>query len=131
MARKSKIIPGPSRLSGILAQLKKEPRPSLVAVKRIELTLAARNDHFGARCEFDRMSGLQLEADVGDRHFVKEDLPRIRYANPNIDIEVKRVPKSLGDTWRPEIVIERSAFVDLCFARDIATYGHRHTRFCF
>lgn len=41
-----------------------------------------------------------------DRHFVKEDLPRIRYANPAIDIQVNRLPKSREDTWQPEMVME-------------------------
>jgi hypothetical protein len=51
MPRKVKALPGPSRLSGILASLKQEPRPVLsAAVKRISLSYAAKNDHFGARC---------------------------------------------------------------------------------
>ncbi|KAI0935604.1 hypothetical protein AcV5_003984 [Taiwanofungus camphoratus] len=88
MPRKPKTIPGPSRLSKILANLTKEPRPRLPSIKSLKLTLALRNDHFGAR------------------HFVKEDLPRIRYANPAIDIQVNRLPKSREDTWQPEMVME-------------------------
>jgi len=44
-----KPLPGPSRLSQILQNLNKAPRATLVGVKSISLTLAQRNDHFGAR----------------------------------------------------------------------------------
>ncbi|OBZ79426.1 hypothetical protein A0H81_00220, partial [Grifola frondosa] len=97
MVRKPKTIPGPSRLSQILVQLTKEPRPRLAGLKSLHLTLAARNDHFGAR------------------HFVKEDLPRIRYANPEIEIQVNKTPKSLSDRWKPEMIIEFSE-VDILVA---------------
>jgi hypothetical protein len=46
---KLKVAP-PSRLSGILANLHKEPKPSLQGVKKLSLSYAAKNDHFGARC---------------------------------------------------------------------------------
>jgi hypothetical protein len=49
MPRKPKFIPGPSRLSIILKELNKEPKLSLTGLQGISLTLAARNDHFGAR----------------------------------------------------------------------------------
>lgn len=89
MARKGpRAIPGPSRLSQILLHLNKAPRPHLAGLKSLKLTLAARNDHFGAR------------------HFLKEDLPRIRYANPNLNIEVSKLPRTVGDTWKPEMVLE-------------------------
>ncbi len=39
-------------------------------------------------------------------HFARNDLPRIRYANPSIEIQVNKVPKSVGDTWRPEMQLE-------------------------
>jgi len=79
---------GPSRLSQILKNLNKAPRPALAGVKAITLTLAQRNDHFGAR------------------HFLKEDLPRIRYANPKLDIQVNKLVKSKDETWSPELVLE-------------------------
>ncbi|CDO71733.1 hypothetical protein BN946_scf184920.g17 [Trametes cinnabarina] len=88
MPRKPKTIPGPSRLSGILARLTQEPRPHLPNLKSLRLTYAYRNDHFGAR------------------HFVKEDLPRIRYANPTVDIQVDKKPKTKEETWKPELVVE-------------------------
>ncbi|KAI0791780.1 hypothetical protein C8Q75DRAFT_715513 [Abortiporus biennis] len=80
--------PGPSRLSKILANLKKEPKPQLQNVKALKLTMAQRNDHFGAR------------------HFAKDDLPRIRYVNPKLEIEVNKMPKGVADTWKPELVVE-------------------------
>ncbi|KAH9949470.1 hypothetical protein B0H21DRAFT_728083 [Amylocystis lapponica] len=88
MPRRPKTIPGPSRLSKILAQLTASPRPQLTNVKSLRLTLALRNDHFGAR------------------HFVKEDLPRIKYANPAVDIQVNKVPKTAAELWQPEMAVE-------------------------
>ncbi|KZT68837.1 hypothetical protein DAEQUDRAFT_691975 [Daedalea quercina L-15889] len=88
MPRRLKAPLGPSRLSQILQALKREPRPQLDTVKSLKLTLAFRNDHFGAR------------------HFVKEDLRRIRYANPNMDIHVNKVLKTPGEAWSPEMQVE-------------------------
>ncbi|KAF8266636.1 hypothetical protein EI94DRAFT_1802830 [Lactarius quietus] len=85
-----KPLPGPSRLSKILQNLNRAPRPTLVGVKSIALTLAQRNDHFGAR------------------HFLKEEMPRIRYANPKIDIQVNKLPKTKEEAWKPELVLEFS-----------------------
>ena len=39
-------------------------------------------------------------------HFLKEDLPRIRYANPKIDIRVNKLVKTKDETWQPELVLE-------------------------
>ena len=39
-------------------------------------------------------------------HFLKDDLPRIRYANPKIDIQVNKLPKTRDETWEPELVLE-------------------------
>ncbi|KAI9510689.1 hypothetical protein F5148DRAFT_1281640 [Russula earlei] len=83
-------LPGPSRLSKILQSLTKAPRATLVGVRCITLTLAQRNDHFGAR------------------HFLKEDLPRIRYANPKIDIKVNKLVKQKDESWHPELFLEFS-----------------------
>ncbi|KAI0044059.1 hypothetical protein FA95DRAFT_1608845 [Auriscalpium vulgare] len=79
---------GPSRLSKVMAQLNKAPRPQLVGLQSLKLTLAFRNDHWGAR------------------HFLKEDLPRIRYANPKLDIQVTRKIKTKEETWDPELVLQ-------------------------
>jgi len=43
---------------------------------------------------------------MGARHFVKEELPRIRWANPLLDIAVQKVPKTRDDTWPPQATIE-------------------------
>ncbi|KIK43841.1 hypothetical protein CY34DRAFT_803346 [Suillus luteus UH-Slu-Lm8-n1] len=88
MPRKPKFIPGPSRLSVILKELNEQPRLSLTGLRGISLKLAAKNDHFGAR------------------HFVKEELRRIRYANPQLNVEVNKFPKPLQDNWTPEMVVE-------------------------
>lgn len=52
-----KPLLGPSRLSKILQNLNRAPRPVLVGVKSITLTLAQRNDHFGAR--YDSQSSIR------------------------------------------------------------------------
>ncbi|KAI0079072.1 hypothetical protein K474DRAFT_1618178 [Panus rudis PR-1116 ss-1] len=88
MPRTPKFTPGPSRLSRILQNLTRQPKPIITNLKALKLTLAAKNDHWGAR------------------HFVKEELPRIRYANPGAEIEVNKVPKSPSDGWKPEMVVE-------------------------
>lgn len=55
-----------------------------------------------------------------DRDFVKNHLPRIRYANPNLDIEVQKVPKTPEERWRPELEVELGALkkpnLHLCLA---------------
>ncbi|TDL22287.1 hypothetical protein BD410DRAFT_788532 [Rickenella mellea] len=89
MPRKVKVIPGPSKLSQVLEVLNKVPRPALAELQALRLKMAARNDHFGAR------------------HFVRDDLPRIRYANPTLKIEVNKVKKLKEDKqWKPEIELE-------------------------
>lgn len=37
---------------------------------------------------------------------MKEELRRIRYANPLLKVEVNKLPKPLQDNWTPEIVVE-------------------------
>jgi len=86
MARGAKRLPrGPSDLSRLVAHLKAPPKLSLPSINSLRLTLAARNDHFGAR------------------HFLKEQLPRIRFANPDLDIQVRKMTKGIKDEWRPEL----------------------------
>ncbi|GJJ13848.1 hypothetical protein Clacol_008105 [Clathrus columnatus] len=77
----------PSRITKILQHLKKEPRPLLPAFRSLKLTYAFRNDHFGAR------------------HFVKEDLPRIAYSNPTLEIAVNKIPKKPEDVLVPEMEV--------------------------
>ncbi|KAJ6513451.1 hypothetical protein C8R45DRAFT_776702, partial [Mycena sanguinolenta] len=78
---------GPSKLSQLVAHLRAAPKLSLPAISSLRLTLAARNDHFGAR------------------HFLKEQLPRIRFANPDLDIQVRKMNKRPHDEWRPELEV--------------------------
>ncbi|KAF8170366.1 hypothetical protein BJ912DRAFT_861193 [Pholiota molesta] len=89
MPPRSETIPGGIvRLSKLLSHLNAPPKLVLPAVKRLRLSLAAKGDHFGAQ------------------DFVKNHLPRIRYANPNLDIEVQKVPKAPDERWRPEMEVE-------------------------
>ena len=60
------------------------------------------------------------------RHFVKNDLCRIQYANPDLKISVNKVPKSPEDTWLPEMVL---VFRMLCFYFFL-TRGSRLTFLC-
>ncbi|EED77782.1 predicted protein, partial [Postia placenta Mad-698-R] len=83
-----KALLGPSKLSKVLENLNKAPRPQLEAIKSLKLTYAQRNDHFGAR------------------HFVKEDLPRIRFVNPDMEIRVNKLPRAPEHKWQPEMVVE-------------------------
>jgi len=78
---------GPSRLSKILAGLTTRPRLELRSLQSLKLTLAAKNDHFGAR------------------HFVREQLPRIRYANPDLNIQVSKLTKHPSDQLKPQMML--------------------------
>ncbi|TFK71728.1 hypothetical protein BDN72DRAFT_837307 [Pluteus cervinus] len=84
MSRKQ-ALQGPSRLSKILTHLEASPRLALPQLKALRVSLAFQNDHFGAR------------------HFVKEQLPRIRWANPTLDIQVERALKTEKQQWKPEM----------------------------
>ncbi|THH30401.1 hypothetical protein EUX98_g3800 [Antrodiella citrinella] len=88
MPRKAKVVLGPSNLSKVLESLTKGPKPDMAKLKLLKLTYATRNDHFGAR------------------HFAKNDLPRIRYANPSVTIEVNKLQKTKEESWKPEMVVE-------------------------
>ena len=44
------------------------------------------------------------------RHFIQESLPRIRYANPDLDIEVVKWRKEKNDHWRPELALTFGSF---------------------
>ncbi|KAG6874139.1 hypothetical protein C0995_005556 [Termitomyces sp. Mi166 len=80
--------PSPSHLAKVIANLVTAPKLTLTNLKSIKLSLAFRNDHFGAR------------------HFVKDHLPRIRWANPNLDIQVEKWRKTKEEAWRPEMELE-------------------------
>jgi len=86
-------LPKPSSLSKTLSQLTRSPQvklPSLPhnGVKRLKLTLATRNAHFGAR------------------HFLKDELPRLAFSNPNLDIAVERKEHLRSEPWAPELLVE-------------------------
>ncbi|ESK95561.1 hypothetical protein Moror_12635 [Moniliophthora roreri MCA 2997] len=83
-----KALTEPIRLQKILDHLHATPKLTLVGLRSLKLSYAYRNDHFGAR------------------HFVKEELPRIRYANPLLKIEVDKAPKLREEQWRPEMELE-------------------------
>ncbi|KAF8736084.1 hypothetical protein AX14_000883 [Amanita brunnescens Koide BX004] len=89
MVSKAKLSAlGPSKLSQALAQLNAQPKLTLNALKSLRISYAFRNDHFGAR------------------HFAKDYLPRIRYANPALNIQVEKVLKTPQEAWRPAMEVE-------------------------
>jgi hypothetical protein len=49
------------------------------------------------------------------RHFVKDDLPRIKYANPNVHIEVNPLSGRPWGSFVPEMVIEHGVSPPACF----------------
>jgi hypothetical protein len=56
-------------------------------------------------------SNVLHHASVGNyRHFVKDELPRIQFANPKIAIEVNKYPKSEVDTWQSSLSMEFGEF---------------------
>ncbi|TFK38662.1 hypothetical protein BDQ12DRAFT_683140 [Crucibulum laeve] len=82
-------VPGKSHLASVLQLLNQQPRLEMPKLKSLKITLAAKTDH------------------LGPRRFVKDQLPRIRYANPDVEIIVERV-KEVGKrgAWRPELRVE-------------------------
>lgn len=64
------------------------------------------------------------------RHFVKDELPRIRYANPRMDIQVNKLPKTPQDNFKPEVTLElrASQFFLEAFVRVLTLHRRRlHT----
>jgi small subunit ribosomal protein S25 len=131
MPRRPRSIPGPSRLSGILAHLTRPPRLELqTALTKLQLSYKFKNGDFGARSVFSPLlfavfhditlfgESLQLRSlcarltkfTLSGRYFVKEELPRIRYANPNLQIEVDKLNPSnpTHKTKEPLMVLEFS-----------------------
>jgi small subunit ribosomal protein S25 len=88
-------LPKPSSLSKVLAQLTREPQVKLPnlphnGIKRLKLTFAKRNAHYGAR------------------HFLNEELPRLAYNNPSVEIQVERKEHLKTEPWTPELLVEFS-----------------------
>ena len=113
---------GPSRLSQVLQKLKADPKPALSpSLRSLKVTYAKRNNHFGARYVrrsfnyftiFKPCSDVLYVTSVGNcRHFVKEELPRIQYANPTLAIEVSKVLMSREDTWQSSLIMEFGKFL--------------------
>lgn len=74
----------------------------------------------------DRACLARISTPLLSRHFAKEDLPRIRWANPNIDIQVERIPKAADHEWRPELEIQFGA--SLISPRQHVTEVHTSVR---
>ena len=63
------------------------------------------------------------------RQFVKEELPRIRWVNPKLTIELQKVRKTPAEKWRPEMEVELGAFrVYLFLLRLALTHRTVHPR---
>ncbi|CAE6461969.1 unnamed protein product [Rhizoctonia solani] len=73
-----------------LSHLTKQPIPYFKSgVKSLRLDLAPKNGHWGAR------------------HFLKDDLPRIAYANPDITYRVNKFRQfTREDPWKPSLQLE-------------------------
>ncbi|KAK7041790.1 hypothetical protein VNI00_009079 [Paramarasmius palmivorus] len=82
-----KALKEPTRLQKILEHLHATPKLTLVGLRSLKLSYAYRNDHFGAR------------------HFVKDELPRIQFANPSLTVEVDKAPKLREEMWKPEMEV--------------------------
>ena len=73
-----------------LAHLQKTPIPYFKpGVKSLKLDLAPRNGHWGAR------------------HFLKDDLPRIAYVNPEVKYQVSKCRQLTPEKpWKPSLQLE-------------------------
>ncbi|KAI5991086.1 hypothetical protein F5J12DRAFT_727417 [Pisolithus orientalis] len=72
------------------------------------LSKVLQNLNTGPRLALDRnLKAVRLrmvkDEHVGARHFVKDELPRIRWANPALDIQVDEVTRGIA---RPEMEVE-------------------------
>ena len=109
MVSKAKLAAlGPSKLSQALAQLNAQPKLTLNAIRSLRLSYAFRNDHFGARYGVANMERVRNDQCSFYRHFAKDFLPRIRYANPMLDIRVEKPKKTPQEAWRPAMEVEFS-----------------------
>ncbi|KZP30320.1 hypothetical protein FIBSPDRAFT_850628 [Athelia psychrophila] len=106
MPRRIRTIPGPSRLSGFLKQLTRAPRLVLSEdVTRLKLAYKFKGGDFAAK------------------YFVKEELPRIRYANPALAIEVDKL-----DPTNPKQKAQKSAITLEFSNRPAQTISITHAR---
>ncbi|KAG6899336.1 hypothetical protein C0993_011124 [Termitomyces sp. T159_Od127] len=99
--------PSPSHLARVIHNLNASPKLTLTNLKSLKLSLAFQNDHFGARCVVHIHEAESVSDVISiSRHFVKEQLPRIRWANPDLDIQVEKWRKTKEEAWRPEMEVE-------------------------
>ena len=109
MVSKAKLAAlGPSKLSQALAQLNAQPKLTLNATRSLRLSYAFRNDHFGARYDVANLELVRNGQRSFYRHFAKDYLPRIRYANPALNIQVEKARKTPQEAWRPAMEVEFS-----------------------
>ncbi|KAF9446773.1 hypothetical protein P691DRAFT_653951, partial [Macrolepiota fuliginosa MF-IS2] len=80
---------GPTQLSQVLNRLNQQPKLQLQAVTNVKVRWSAKNNSYGAR------------------YFVKDALPRIRWANPSLEIEVDKV-------WQAEGTVKQN--IELTFS---------------
>lgn len=107
MAQPLNKIPGTVRLAKLLTHLNASPKLTLHGLKKLKLSFAMENDHFGARSVASSLGCHSLaNSYLVSSHFVRQNLPKIRFDNPNLDIEVERVKKTKEERWRPEMELE-------------------------
>ena len=76
--------------------------------KSLRLSHAFRNDRFGARYDVANLERVRNGQRSFYRHFAKDYLPRIRYANPTLNIQVEKARKTPQEAWRPAMEVEFS-----------------------
>lgn len=119
-------ISGTVRLAKLLSHFGASPKLSLSGLKKLKLTYAFGNDHFGARSVQTFCIWILITNSLPHSHFVRQNLPKIRFDNPNLDIEVERVRKTKEERWRPEIELEFGEWFFYCLAAfEPCTHVHR------
>ena len=123
MPRRPKTTSGPSRLSGILAQITKQPRLELKnELKSLKLSYKSKNGDFGARStQLREACASANEYFLNHRYFVKEELPRIRY------VRIRRL-RSRSTKCSPVNLIHKPPTMVLEFSEHILTFPYHHKR---
>lgn len=99
------------KLDKVLGALNSQPKLTLRGVKRLNLSYAFRNDHFGARYVLPLLGQFQASHLIPRRHFAKEFVPRLTFSNPGVDIRIEKMRKSPSDKWKPEIEVVYGASI--------------------
>ncbi|KJA21860.1 hypothetical protein HYPSUDRAFT_165018, partial [Hypholoma sublateritium FD-334 SS-4] len=90
MPARSETLPGGIiRLNKLVSWLNAAPKLQLPGVKALRISFSG-----------------QTMNHIGARQFVKEELPRIRWVNPKLAVEVQKVRKTPAEKWRPEMEVE-------------------------